>query len=345
MAIPDRVETLDPTVGLFSDYSEVLGNVFECLTEESNAHIGPRLAETFEARKDGREYFVRLRRGVHFHDGRRLTARDVRYSFERLLRHAREPSQFPVLPIRGARAYREGEAEGIAGLRIISSTELTIELEEPLPFFPAMLSDPVASIVPEGSQRFADTWRGGCVGTGPFRVAAFNPGDRIELERNAEYWRPEFPKSDRLVFHLGLPPETVARDFKSGRLTLASHLLAEDFEELSRRPDLMAGYREVPRLATYFLGLNVHDGPFADLETRRRFARNFHLDAAVRETTDRLVRRAPRPHPPGAPGPRGRPPPGGQPQLRQRRPRRARAAGGGAARLPMPIRPPVAAAL
>ena len=299
VAIPDCVETLDPTVGLFSDYAEVLGNVFECLTEESNAHIVPRLAEVFETRRGGLEYYVRLRRGVHFHDGRRLTARDVRYSFERLLRHSREPSHFPVLPIRGAQAYREGEAEEISGLRIVSGTELTIGLEEPLPFFPAMLTDPVASIVPEGSQRFADNWRTGCVGTGPFRVAVFAPGDRIELEKNPEYWRPELPKSDRLVFHLSVPPEAVARDFLDGRLTLASHLLAEDFARLSRRPDLLAGYREVPRLATYFLGLNVHGGPFADLETRRRFVRALDLDAAVRETTDRLVRRAHALIPPG----------------------------------------------
>ena len=61
--------------------------VFDTLTRTGEeAQILPWLAESFEAEDGGRRFRFRLRDGVRFHDGRPLTARDVRYSFERVLR-------------------------------------------------------------------------------------------------------------------------------------------------------------------------------------------------------------------------------------------------------------------
>jgi peptide/nickel transport system substrate-binding protein len=47
------------------------------------------------------------------------------------------------------------------------------------------------------------SWRDGAVGTGPFRVVSFDPGKRLELERNPYYWREGFPRSEGVVFRFG----------------------------------------------------------------------------------------------------------------------------------------------
>ncbi|MCP4661478.1 MAG: protein kinase [bacterium] len=318
-----RIENLDPKAGYFAEEHEVTAVVFETLTQvDEAARIVPHLAAAFELKQGGRSYGFQLRPNVRFHDGRRLTTRDVRYSFERVLRTPKdEPVYTLLLPIRGAEALREGSAPELSGFRILSATEFVVELDRPMSFFPALLSNPGVAIVPEGAQELVGRWRDGCAGTGPFRVVHFAPGQRLELEKNPHYWRPGYPKSDRLVFHFGISPERILAEFRSGRFSLAAELRPADVEALRREPELMGTFRESPRLSTYLLALNVKRGPFADPRLRRAFADALAVDKPLRETLGRLVIRAHGVIPPGLVGYEVRrrsppPEPGGQELLR-----------------------------
>jgi ABC-type oligopeptide transport system substrate-binding subunit len=204
-----------------------------------------------------------------------------------------------LLPIRGARALREGEASELEGLRILSATELLIELEEPLAFFPALLTHPGVSIVPEGCRDFRGSWQKGCSGTGPFRVLRFEPGERLDLGRNPHYWRAGFPKSERLSFHFGIPTERLADELRSGRLSLVSDLPPTEVVALHRDPDFVGGYQEAPRLSTYFLTFNCKRGPFADPVLRRHLASHLDVDTALDQALGSLVIRARGLIPPG----------------------------------------------
>ena len=80
------VRSLDPALCETLEQSEVAPSLFETLTRAlEGTRIVPWLASEVLTESDGRRYRFRLRPGVRFHDGRRLTARDVRYSWERLL--------------------------------------------------------------------------------------------------------------------------------------------------------------------------------------------------------------------------------------------------------------------
>ena len=128
-------------MAFFVEPAEVVPNVFETLTRvDESARIVPGLAAEFRSEEGGRRFRFRLHEDLYFHDGRKLTARDVRYSFERLLRTTRSGSEVALLPILGARAFRQGETSEIAGFSIVSATELVLELEQPLAFYPAMLT-------------------------------------------------------------------------------------------------------------------------------------------------------------------------------------------------------------
>src|SRR5439155_14888382 len=131
---------------------------------------------------------------------------------------------------------------------IVSPTEFFIELEEPVSFFPALISYQVAAIVPEGTTSFGGSWREGTVGTGPFRAVAFEPGRRLELERNPHYWREGSPKSEGMVFQFEVSPEEIRNEFLAGRFSLASDLLPADAEALRHDARFASGYRETPRL-------------------------------------------------------------------------------------------------
>jgi ABC-type transport system substrate-binding protein len=280
------VTSLDPAATDSIEQADLVPLLFETLTRDAGgAAVVPWLAAEFLPEEGGRRHRFRLRDGVRFSDGRRLTARDVRYSFERLLR-SRGDSRFFFAPIRGARALLAGETGDLAGVRIHSATEFTIELEEPVAFFPALISYPSVAIVPEGSDVSTPAaW----VGTGPFRVAAFEPGQRLVLEPNRSYWRKGYPRSEGLTFSFGVSPDEMLTGFRAGRFALASDLFPADVEALRHEPRFMAGYRESPRLLSYFAAFNSRRGPLADRGLRQRLAGAVDVPRAVRQHLGRLA--------------------------------------------------------
>ena len=165
--VPDVIMSLDPVQQTFAELADVLPAVFETLTSQRGlAKVEPSLASSVRAEEGGQRFRFHLREGVRFHNGQRLSARDVRYSLERMLR--RSPERELYWSIRGARALSTGKDSDLAGFRIHSATEFTIDLEEPIAFFPAVLSYGPAAIVPEGADPSAGPQ--GWIGTGPFRA-------------------------------------------------------------------------------------------------------------------------------------------------------------------------------
>ncbi len=284
------VNSLDPALMDTVEQGEVVPNMFETLTRDAGgARIVPWLAEEFRAEEGGRRYRFRLRDDVRFHDGRRMSARDVRYSFEGLLKRPDSDSRWFFMPIKGAKAMLEDRANDLPGFKIHSALEFTIELEEPLAFFPALIAHHSLSILPEGCDLLGATDANSYVGTGPFKLGSFEPGRRAELERNKTYWRSGYPRADGLVFTFGVSPGDILSGFRSGRFSLGSDLAPTDVESLRREPDFAPGYRETPRLITYFISFNNHRGPLADRALRLRLANAVQVPKVIRQTLGRLA--------------------------------------------------------
>ncbi len=281
---------LDPSIAGTYVQSEVIPSIFESLTREAEgARIIPWLASEFHAEEGGKRFRFRLREDVRFHDGRRLTARDVRYSFEHLLQNRDSGGQWLLSSIIGANALRNGERRELEGFRILSTLEFIVDLEQPISFFPALLAYNAAAIIPEGSKISTGNWREGCVGTGPFRVQRFEPGRRLELETNPDYWRHGYPKSDGLVFTFGVSPENILSGFRTGRFAIASNLFPSDVELLRHDPEFASRYREIPQLSTYFLVFNIHRGPLSDESLRHQLVQAVDVEGLVRRTIGRLA--------------------------------------------------------
>jgi peptide/nickel transport system substrate-binding protein len=282
------IASLDPVERIISETAEVLPFIFETLTRDrGEARIVPWLASHFRVEEGGLRYWFRLRDDVTFHDGRKLGARDVRYSLERLLQSGNAMGQELFASIRGAKALSAGETRDLAGFRIHSATEFSIELEEPIGFLPALLSHPAAAIIPEGGEPTSQSH--GWIGTGPFRVAEFEPGHRLELERNRTYWRRGYPRSDRLTLTFGVSPKEIGAGFRQGRYSLACDLIPSDADELRRNPEFASGYKETPRLVTYYVAFNSNRGVLTDRALRRRLAQSIDVPRLVRQTIGRLA--------------------------------------------------------
>jgi ABC-type transport system substrate-binding protein/serine/threonine protein kinase len=284
------VRSLDPALSATLEQADVLPSIFETLTRAlGGTRIVPWLASEVSMENGGKRFRFRLRPGVRFHDGRRLTARDVRYSFERLLLNPQNGSRWLLSPIRGAERLLEGSATDLEGFHIVSPTEFFVDLEKPVSFLPAVISYVVTAVVPEGTGTVGSSWREGALGTGPFRVVSFDPGRRLELERNPYYWQEGYPRSEGIVFRFGVSPEEIRSEFLAGRLSLAGDLLPADAEAFRHDPRFASGYRENPRLTTYFVIFNGKRGPMRDVELRRSLVAAVDVPGIVRRTLGRLA--------------------------------------------------------
>ncbi len=130
----------------------------------------PRLASEWQMSDDGLTYTFTLHEGVTFHDGSRLTAADVVWTFDRL----RDP----------AAEYATASLYGnIASIEASGDFEVTFTLTSPNPFFLYDLSDNHALVIKNGTTDATDF-----NGSGPFVVESYSPEDRIVLAANPDYF-------------------------------------------------------------------------------------------------------------------------------------------------------------
>ncbi len=289
VAMAGRIENLDPSSCTTVAQGDVLPSIYEGLTRQAeDAQIIPWLASEFKAEEGGRKFRFRLRDDVRFHDGRRLSSRDVRFSFEHTLQNPTNPARWMLGSIRGAKALSDGETKELAGFKIISALDFVVELDQPLSFFPALLSYPATAIIPEGTRDISGNFLNQCIGTGPFRVARFEPGQLLDLEANPDYWRRGYPKSDRLVMNMGLSPQDILSGFQSGRFSVVGDLFPGDVDTL-RHSKVPFKYGETPQLCTYYLFLNTHKPPFSDEKTRHALIQSIDIEGMVRRNVGRFA--------------------------------------------------------
>jgi len=183
-----NADTLDPAKGALStDYSRHY-MIYSGLTQfDANLTPQPSLAEVIESR-DRIVWRIKLRKGVHFHDGSTLTADDVVYS---LLRHKDPATASKVKKI----------AEQIADAKAVGPYEVLVRLVSPNADLPTILATSQFLIVKNGVSDFRTA-----NGTGPYRCSVFKPGVRTIGVRNANYWKPGRPYLDEIEL-IGIPDE------------------------------------------------------------------------------------------------------------------------------------------
>lgn len=283
--------------------------LFDTLVYYAPGTAEPRggLAKSWQVSGDGRVYTFRLRSGVRFHNGHPFTARDVKRSFERMLDPERAAwwgaSYFDGLE--GREAFRAHRARELLGVVVRDPLTVEFRLVDTDAAFPGRLS--IAPIVPVdvvdalGSARFGQE----PVGTGPFVIDSWEPGTRIVLRRNPNYFLPGLPRVDRVVFDLNVPVHIATMRFQRGDVDLLINYMngfsTADVAWFAEHPAWRSSLVSTPVLSTNGLVMNTELPPWNDVHVRRALA--FALD---REELERSlpgqVMRVGGPFMPGLPG-------------------------------------------
>ncbi|MBI4562585.1 MAG: hypothetical protein HY724_11135, partial [Candidatus Rokubacteria bacterium] len=144
-----------------------------------------------------RQWQLRLRQGVQFHNGEPFTAESVKFSFDRV----RNPDQ--KSPIRGNFTW-------IKSVEAVDEHTVRILTEKPYPLIQEILTFGNFGMVPpkyvkeKGDAHFARN----PVGTGPYRFKEWRKGEQLTVEANAQYWKGA-PAIQTLVFRI--IPETATQ--------------------------------------------------------------------------------------------------------------------------------------
>ena len=180
--------TLDPAHATDLTSSAVIRQVFDALLElDETLRVVPALARRWTTSADARVYTFLLRDRVRFHNGRALTAADVKYSLERAAKGKRP---WVVEKITGARAFISGNAGDIAGIRVVDDLTVELHLDQPFAPFLSLIAYDAASIVPrEEVDRRGSGFASHPVGTGAFRFVSWRRDDQVILERFPEIGR------------------------------------------------------------------------------------------------------------------------------------------------------------
>jgi len=299
--VQEEPQSLDPRASSSVYDSLPINQVFDTLvTIDPSLTVRPGLAETWTISHDGTEYVLKLREGVRFHDGSKLTAGDVLFTIRRQLGSETSLASSYLMVIDGAEAYAQGRRTDVPGLEAVDGRTVRIRLARPYVSFLEVLAIDNLGVVPESIvQRRGAAFARSPVGTGPFRFVSWTPGDHLVLEANADYFagRPYLERFE--IRFLGASESDLG----------AARLLAGEVDVIEPSSDLLAelastGVVDLHRhqvLSVSFLGLNNNVPPLDQPWVRRAVAHAIDRDALVamaRETR----REAAGILPPGIPG-------------------------------------------
>ena len=249
VSVASGPNNLDPRVGTDDVSQKIAQLIFNGLMAiNEQLRVVPDLAERLDNPQPN-VYVATLRRGVHFHDGRELTAADVVYTFRSLL----DPTF--VSPYKGTyRLLRSVEAR--------DRYTVVFTLKEPFGSFPINLVLP--QIVPEGAD---PSFRDHPIGTGPYRFLRYLVDDRLELAAFDGYFGGR-PRNDGLV--LRIVPDDVMRglELRKGTMDIVVNDLAPDIVyQLQREPQLATV--ESAGIDYQYIGLNLRDPVLNNLRVRQ----------------------------------------------------------------------------
>ncbi len=282
--------SIDPQINYTAQFWQVYAATYDGLVAfrkvagPGGTTIVPDLADAVPSPEKGLVYRFHLRPGIRFSDGSPVRAEDVAASFRRLFRVGSPTGETYYGGIEGAPdCLKAPDRCTLPGVRAEADT-VTITLTRPDPEFLQKLALPHASVLPADAPGH-DSGTVPLPGTGPWRIAQYDPNEALVLQRNPYFrlWngdaQPE-ALADGVRYEFGLEAEAQVTSVLNGQADWMFDTPPPD-----RLGELAAHADQVhidPADALLFVPLNVHLPPFDDVRARRAFSMAVDRAAVVR---------------------------------------------------------------
>jgi peptide/nickel transport system substrate-binding protein len=265
IGIESNPSHLDPRYATDANSARISGLIYNSLLRlDHNSRLIGDLAEHWTM-LDEQTYDFRIRSGVLFHDGRALTAKDVKYTYDSII----DPRN---------RSPKRGLLKVLQSIEQVGSHEIRFRLSEPhAPFF----GHCTIGIVPAGSA--APRENGSHeppLGSGPFALAGIDPGEKVFLKANPAHWEGK-PRLAGLAFHI--VPDAIVRvlEFKKGTIQLLQNDIEPDtLSWLEKNTDAIVETN--PGTTFQYVGINLTHPILTQRKVRQALALAIDRDGIIR---------------------------------------------------------------
>lgn len=267
-AMKEDVTTLDPLKAIQYGDIRLNGLVVQQLVapDRSGKFVGV-LAESWETSPDGKEWIFHLRPGVKFHNGAELTADDVKWIFDR------------ILDEKSGAVMRNTYLNIGLRVEVVDPRTVKMTIEKgagPLLSYLALLNR--SGIIHRDSYD-AEGNVTKLIGTGPFMLDSYKPGESYTLKRFDQYWKEGEPYLDGVVLKVITDPVVRLNALRTGEVDMTEELPLADVKRLLDNPD-----PNFTVVVYYFnsgarLVMNHTRPPFNDLNARMAVQYAFDREA------------------------------------------------------------------
>jgi len=251
MIIESSPTNLDPRVGLDAQSERIDELIYDALlTRDEHLNVQPGLAERWET-PDPLTYVFHLHHGVTFHDGRPLTSRDVKWTFDSLLGGK-------------IRSTKSATYRYVDRIDAPDDFTVTFHLKEPSATLLWNLSEGAIGVVPYGS---LDEVAAKPIGSGPFKFVSAALDNEVILERNDNYWG---AKARLARVRFAVVPDTTTRalELRKGSADVAINALTSDVVlALEKEPTLAVEHG--PGTILSYAAFNLRDPILKDVRVRQ----------------------------------------------------------------------------
>ena len=296
LAVQTDIPSFDPAVGVDTESVEFVDAIYSQLVTYSptGQTIEPDLATSW-AWSDHNTVLTMHLRKAEFSNGNPVTAQDVKWTVEFML----NPKATASLPIYaglvGAAAYAKHPTGNFAGVTVLGTNVVQFHFGQPEPYFLAALTSGSGSILDPsvvGPDNFsAGKISGHPVGSGPYMIQTYTPGQQLILVKNPHYYMPGLPKTDTIDVKIGLSPSSQLLLFQQHKLDVIGGGLSDSlqidssaFLQQYSNPTLHKDYLTNVALETYYFYLNTQMKPFNNPLVRKAV-----FDAIDRSQLQRIL--------------------------------------------------------
>lgn len=276
--------TLDPHKTEGTVESNILRDLFEGLVLSGpKGEVLPGVAESWET-KDNKHYVFHLRKDAKWSNGDPVTAHDFVFAFQRAVdpKTASPYSWYLEMPtIANATDIIAGKKPAdTLGVKAADDYTFEVQLEKAIPYFVSMLSHTTTYPVPKKVvEQFGDKWTQpeNMVSNGAYVLKKWVVNERIELERNKNYWDNGKTVINTVVY---LPIQSTNADlsrYLAGEVDLTYTTPIERFKQLKK--DYPNELKVTGLVSTYYYQFNFKHKPFDDV--RVRTALSYAIDRDV----------------------------------------------------------------
>jgi peptide/nickel transport system substrate-binding protein len=238
------------------------------------------LAKSVTPSEDGLTYTYKLRDDAYFHNGRKMTADDIIWSFTRIMDGSKGyPGARYVRVIKGAVDVEKNQAKEISGLKKIDDFTLEMTLTDKVDPGYYFFAGTTAILPKEEVEK--GNFAANPVGLGPFKFKEHVPGSRVVLERFDKFYKPGKPYADKM--EVLIMAEAAARDVAFRNKEIDTSILGPA-QYVAYREDaqLSKGVLEVAEMFTRAVTFNHNDKMFQDKRVRQAFNHAIDTDLIIK---------------------------------------------------------------